>query len=524
MVASAIPQFTSTRRILAVWLPTLPTDRIERQRKRSGPRANAPLVLVAKTDNVLRLSAVNTQAARLGLVPDMAFATACAMTSGFDAIQADETADAKLLTNIADWCDRFTPLVALDPPHGLFLDVTGTAHLSGGEQALLDAVLAAFSRQGFAAQLALAGTAAAARALARYRPGHIVPPGAEAQAVADLPVEALELDPAIAHGLRRAGLKTIGQAAGRTRGELSIRFGSTLVLTLDRALGKAGAPISPRRLLPDYRIEHRFVEPVATQDIISATLRSLATSLALVMERNGEGARAIEAAFFRADGVVCRIAIRIGQPTRDVAVIERLFREKLDALADPLDPGFGFDLIRLEASLAERKPPEVIGLDTDDDADKDVSFLIDRLTARLGPHRVLRFRPQGTHIPEAAWVALPAQETPDCKRDWAADATPGEVPRRPIRLFAKPEPIEVMAEVPDGPPLRFRWRRALHVAARAEGPERIAMEWWRHQEAMPTRDYFRVEDGEGRRFWLYREGLYGRETERPRWFVHGVFA
>jgi protein ImuB len=516
----------SPRRILALWLRRLPTDRIERKRKASGeaPERIAPLVVVAKEENALRLSAVDARAARLGLAPGMPLANARAMIPKLDVVEADAWADAALLASIADWCDRFTPFVALDEPHGLFLDITGAAHLFGGERAMLETVRDAIARQGFGVQAALAGTSLAARALARYAPNTIVAPGKEADAVANLPVAALSADPKATHSLRRAGLKTVGQVAARGRAELTARFGAEFVAGLDRVLGKSEAPISPRRHLPDYMAEHRFAEPVVTEEVIAATLHALAAALAQVLEERGEGARMLEAAFFRADGQMRRLAVRTGGPTRDPRVIEKLFREKLDALSDPLDPGFGFDLIRLEAVQAEADAHKAASFDTDENAEREIAFLVDRLAARFGSDRILRFHPQDTHIPEAETVAVPAQQVLPPKPRWRAPRAMDEAPRRPLRMFAKPEPIETMAEVPDGPPRQFRWRRVLHRIARAEGPERIAMEWLRTQESQPTRDYFRVEDDEGRRFWLYRDGLYHRETETPRWYVHGLFA
>jgi protein ImuB len=439
-------------------------------------------------------------------------------------VEADEEADKKLLSRIADWCDRFTPLIAFDPPNGLLLDVTGATHLWGGERKLLETVCVSLKRQGFAAQAAIAGTAIAARALARHAPGTIAPCGREKETVAPLPVAALALDPAIVHAFKRAGLKTVGQVASRTRAELTARFGKAMVAVLDRALGESEAPISPRRFLPDYMTEHRFPEPVITEEVIRASLLSLGQLLAKLLEERGEGARALEAFFFRADGEVRRIAIETARPLRDAAIMERLFRERLAALTDPLDPGFGFDLIRLEAVKAERQEGDALSFEADANAQKEIAFLIDRLSARLGAHRVLSFVAQDTHIPEAAGVAVPAQHAPRTKNSWQSKRAPGEAPLRPLRLFQKPEPIEVMAEVPDGPPLRFRWRRALHQVTRAEGPERIAMEWWKTHAPKPTRDYFRVEDEKGLRFWLYRDGLYARELMAPRWFVHGLFA
>ncbi len=492
--------------------------------KRRG-EPQQPLVIAAKIENALRLTAVNVSAAKLGLVPGKALADARAMLPNLDVVEADETADAHLLAAIADWCDRFTPFVALDPPNGLFLDVTGATHLFGSERELMDAIRNGIARQGFAVTVALAGTSIAARALARYAPNTIVPVGGEREAVAGLPVAALPADYAILHGLKRAGLKTIGQVAARGRAELTSRFGAAFTAMLDCALGKHESPISPRRQMPDYIVEHRFAEPVTTEDIIAETVRALAEALCAVLEQRGEGARDIETAFFRADGAVTRIAIQTGRPVRDAVIIARLFRQRLDALADPLDPGFGFDLIRMEANLAERAVPEAIAFDAkaNANAEKETAILIDQLAARFGAQRIVRFIAQDTHIPEAAAVTLPAQFEQPKKVAW--DVRPeGEPPRRPLRLFARPEAIEAMAVVPDGPPLQFRWRRVSHAVVRAEGPERIAMEWWRHQTPMPTRDYFRVEDSEGQRFWIYRDGLYGRETAYPNWFMHGVFA
>jgi protein ImuB len=264
---------------------------------------------------------------------------------------------------------------------------------------------------------------------------------------------------------------------------------------------------------------------VVTDDVVAETILSLAESIGGLLEKRGEGARILEAAFFRADGQMRRIAIAMARPTRDPKIAARLFHEKLDALANPLDPGFGFDMIRLSAITTEPLDPQATSFDSRENERKEIDFLIDRLSARFGATRVLRFQPQDTHIPEAASIALPAQSFAPSKLPWTALRATAEAPRRPLRLFAKPEPVQVtMAEVPHGPPLGFRWRRVLHAVVLAEGPERIAMEWWRTQDSMPTRDYFRIEDDQGRRFWLYRDGLYERETATPNWFMHGVFA
>ena len=499
----------TSRRIVALWFPRLASDRLQRRwRKSPPPDAGLPLVLVAKIDNAMRLTAVDRRAAQLGLETGMALASARARVPALKVMAANEPADAKLLGRLADWCDSFSPFVALDPPQGLLLDVTGSSHLFGGELAMLERLRGALKSQGFAVTAALAGSAMAARALARYCDGLIVPRGADQAATAGLPVEALALAPDIAQALRRAGLKKVGQVAARSRTELTARFGAAMVSQLDSALGKAETPISPRLKLPPYRVERRFAEPVATEDFMLATIKQLAGHLSKTLEERGEGARALEAVFFRADGAIRRIAVQTGAPSRDPAILERLFREKLGALADPLDPGFGFDLIRLEALHTEACRSEANDLGSSAADEKEIRYLIDRLAARFGSHRVLAFRPNDTHIPENAFAAVPAQYAPSSKLAWESVRSPQEAPRRPVRLMI-PEPVSML------PGERFRWRNVVHAVRHMEGPERIAMEWWRAPG--PSRDYFRVEDEDGRRFWLYREN-------GARWFLHGVFA
>jgi protein ImuB len=437
-------------------------------------------------------------------------------------LPADEKADQALLESIADWCDRFTPLVANDPPDGLLLDVTGVAHLFGGEKAMLTQVRDRIAAQGFAVQAAIAGTTLAARALARHAKDMIVAPGGEKTALAPLPISALDCGEEKLRALKRAGLKTIAQVAARGRDELTARLGANFLTRLAILLGAEEKPMSPRRPLPDLSAEHRFAEPVATEAVITQSLHTLAVSLSEILEREGKGLRILEAVFFRADGKMARIEVKTGAPLRDPKVMLKLLNQRLDALADPLDPGFGFDLIRLEASFAEKTQAAEASFDTDENARWQVGFLLDRLSARFGEARVQRFVPQDTHIPEAQGAAVPAQDR-DSDGVWRRRRKNTDPPLRPLRLLEKPEEIHsVMASVPDGPPARFSWRRAQFEVVRAEGPERIAMEWWRHEK--PTRDYFRVETQDGQRFWLYRDGLFRELGLATRWYLQGIFA
>ncbi|EGP07708.1 DNA polymerase-like protein [Bradyrhizobiaceae bacterium SG-6C] len=498
-----------------------------------APDDAQPCVVVGKLNNALQITALNDAAAHIGLETGLPLANARAICPEVQVFDADEAADLVLLEAIADWCDRFTPLVALDAPHGLLLDISGCAHLFGGEAAMLRTLCDQLARQGFIVNAATASTPVCARTMTRAVRSCIVPDGEEARAVSSLPVFALCADDAITRGLRRAGLKTIGDVAARAPHEISARFGAAFTSLLRQALGQGDTPISPRKPPPDFMVEKRFAEPVATDTVIAAILSSLAQMLVAAMDRQGKGARRLEASFFRTDGAVRTIAVDTGQPVTKVNVIDRLFRERLDALADPLDPGFGFDLIRLSASHIEIVVQEQRDFDTRAQDNDDVAALVDRLSARLGGRRVVVHLPQDTHIPERAVLPVPAQQHLAAASDaeWP-ERVQAEPPLRPLRMFKQPEEIEVIAAaVPDGHPPRFIWRRATHAVVRAEGPERIAMEWWKNQTSSFTRDYFRVEDAEGLRFWIYRDGLYDREliddkgeSIKPKWFVHGVFA
>jgi len=497
-----------------------------------GQNADAPSVVVAKQHNALQIFALDDAAARFGLDIGLPLANARAICPQLRIFDADPMADANALDAIAGWCDRFTPLVALDSPHGLFLDITGCVHLFGGEAAMMRLLCDVLTAQGFTVSAAIAGTVVCARTLTRHVHGRIVADGEEADAVGSLPVAALGADETIVSGLRRAGLKTIGDVASRARHEITARFGAGFTSLLEQALGQDDAPISPLKPLPDYIVEKRFAEPVTTEAVISATLSGLARMLVAAMARQGKGARRLEARFFRTDGAVRTIMVDTGQPVNRSGVIDRLFRERLDALSDPLDPGFGFDLVRLSASRTETVVQEQRDLDANVHDNDELAALIDRVAARIGGKRVVVHLPQDTHIPERAVQAASAQHhlAAATQAVWPARAE-GEPPLRPLRLFERPEQIKVIAQVPDGPPARFVWRRATHAVVRAEGPERVAMEWWRAEGAMLTRDYFRVEDEAGLRFWLYRDGLYGREIEQeegkavqPNWYMHGLFA
>lgn len=524
----------SRQRILSLWLRRLSTDRLRRRWHEdgkaadgqvSGQAAGTPLVVVGKCGNAERLVAIDDAAEALGLSVGLTLAQARAMHPAVVAVPQDAAADAKLLAALADWCLRYTPLVATDAPDALLLDIGGCAHLFGGEEALRSDLVARLTQQGFAVRAAIADTIGAAIAAARFSATGIVAPGEERALLEPLPLAALRLADETVAALERVGLKRIADILDLPRSPLAARFGADLLRQLDRALGDEREPLNPRLPVPPYFTEQRFAEPITHEKEVLTVAQKLAARLAILLEQRGEGARSVELRLFRTDGAVRCIVAGTSRPLRAPPAIRALFAERLAALADAWDPGFGFDLVRLAVLVAEPAPSEQMGLNARAEPDA-LDHLVDRLAARLGRHGVSRLVAYDSHIPELACASVPAQ-TALARNESGWDAfrrfrAAANLPERPLRLLPRPEPIEAVAAVPDGPPLRFRWRRALHEVAAAEGPERIEGLWWSDEKG-PARDYFRVEDVSGRRFWLFRAGLY-RDGDAPSWFLHGMFA
>lgn len=475
-----------------------------------------------KVKGALRLAAVDPLAARAGLVPGLTLADARARTRELRTVTHRPDLDDALLARIVEDFGRFSPMVCADAPHGLLLDVTGCSHLFGGEAGLVRAAEARARRIGLEVRSALACTPQAARALSRFGPGGVFAPGQDRAAVRRLPVTAMELPEKDEQALRRAGLKRIADLDDRPRAPLAARFGAGFPSRLARILGQEDVRITPSRPAAPCIVDRLLVEPITRQEDVEAVLSDLLVEAADRLDQAAQGGRAFEASFYRVDGEVRRIMVRTGRATREAPVVLRLFRERLAALAAPLDPGFGFDQMRLSVPLIQTLRPSQRGLEREPAGREDFSRLVDRLTARLGPEAVLRFEPRDSHMPERAVRTAPAASPsrPNAVA-WPAPE-PDAPPLRPLQMFDPPQPVETLAEVPDGSPLRFRWRRVLHEVVRAEGPERIAGEWWRAPD-QKTRDYYRVEDRQGRRFWLFRQGLFTDE-DPPRWFIHGLFA
>ncbi|MGF7154558.1 protein ImuB [Novosphingobium gossypii] len=501
------------RRYLALWFPFLPCERA----RRSGelPDGPGPQALFMRDGQALRLAAVDATAMRQGLTAGMTLADARARCPDLTTAPHDPVADARTLEQLGKAMVAYTPLVALDAPDGLLLDVTGCAHLFGGEKALVRRVV---DGAGPVARHALSAHSAAARALARFGGG------ADVRA---LPVAALELDESALAGLRRAGLETLGDLAARPMAGLAARFGELAVSRLRAILGETGSPVMPLRLADPVRLETRFPEPLARTDDALDVVEDMLAQASRTMEQRQIGGRRFLVTLHRSDNARRRLVVETGQAVREPGMVMRLLRERIDTLSDPLDPGFGFDAITLAVLQADHLPSRQIGLDRKDEAAADVSALVDRLSVRLGEDNVRRLAPRDRHLPEKAQALVPALRLRPAlpSTSWPA---PEDRPARPLLLLDPPQPVEVIAGVPDSPPQRFRWKGRLHDVAMAEGPERIGAEWWRRRgghvpgQAGETRDYYRIEDADGRRYWIFRHGLFSEKPD-PRWYLHGLF-
>ncbi|MDP2258782.1 MAG: DNA polymerase Y family protein [Caulobacter sp.] len=522
-----------------------------------------------------RLYALNDAARAPGLFAGQKATDAAALVPELVTHEADPDADAAALEALCDWCVRFSPAVAVDGRDGLFLDISGVSHLWAGEQAMADDLLARLCANGIPARIAVADTAGAAWACARHlpsssmeegpgmvvrplrrrvsaigvrampssSPGHgdhtttqpssieeegfpyptlrafICPPGAQAGPLATLPVAALRLDEAAAAQLARLGLTRIERLIGLPRAQLTRRFGPQVVLRLDQALGQAREALVFRRPPSPWIDRLAFAEPLSQLDDLVRVAGDLAERLCERLRTEGRGARRFELICCRADGKAFPVQVGLSVAGRDARVLTRLFAPKLETV----DPGFGIEVVTLSAEGVEVLSAAQGRLDNSRAAmaEEGVAALVDRLTNRLGEGAVWRAEVVESHVPERASRPAPAI---------SASVTAGWDPDRPrpIRLLAHPEAIAVMAKLPDDPPLLFTWRGQRRRVRLAEGPERIAEEWWRKPvgDIGPgfVRDYYRVEDEAGGRFWIFRAGLYDDADNPPRWWLHGVFA
>ncbi|MGV8995589.1 MAG: DUF6504 family protein [Parvibaculaceae bacterium] len=521
------------RRIISVFLPHWPVDRFYRTHSPELDRCY-PLALVAPDHGGMRITSLNKAAEAEGLMQHQRLADAMALYRALDVRDADVDGDRADLKKLSDWCGRYTPWTAPDPnglgcePDGILMDITGSAHLFGGEDALIKDIAARFKSFHIHTRIAAAATTGAAWALARFgdMPLTVLEQGHEEKALASLPVAALRLPDDVVNALSRLGLKCVGDLSGRARAPLTARFGRVVTLRLDEALGFAAEPISPEAPLVPYRVRTVFAEGLTRHEDIETALAHLASELCDLLGEHQKGARALELLLFRVDGHVTRLQAGTSAASRDSVHLTKLFREKFVRADDEYDAGFGIEAMSFAALAVDPLIQKQTAMAGETAHEPDIDGLMDRLSNRLGPARVTRLASRASHIPEHASYPVPVLRHSRLvsAQDWrvaALERRDGAL-ARPLRMLAAPEPIDVTAEIPEGPPRHFRWRRMLYQITRAEGPERIAPEWWRNPRDR-TRDYYRVEDANGRRFWLYRDGLYTRDEDVPRWYIQGIF-
>ncbi|MBS0332685.1 MAG: DNA polymerase Y family protein [Proteobacteria bacterium] len=508
-------------RILCAWSPNWAIANWRRRNPSASPVE--PFALIETVRAVRRLSAVSEAASRLGLSVGQKATDAMALVPELATAEAEPEADAEALQALADWCVRFSPAVALDTPDGLFLDVTGVDHLWGGEAAMLADLKARLAANGLPFRGAIADTPGAAWALAHYgEDGAIAPPGGQAPLLKPLRPSALRFDPQTWAQIERLGLRQVGQLMAIPRGPFARRFGQPALTRLDQALGREAEGLTFRRPPNPWFARLAFAEPISAPEDLARVAVDVSARLCARLEAEGKGGRRFELCFHRLDGKALPVQVGLALPGRDARRLGKLFAPKLEKV----DPGFGIEVVTLAAEGVEPISARQGRLDTarEPTVEEGLAPLVDRLVNRLGEDRVWRARPVESHVPELAVararpLGQPPQEAP---RPWDREAP------RPTRLFRRPEPVEtVIAMLPDDPPRQFRWRGRLHRIERAEGPERIGAEWWKGQvedvSSAHVRDYYRVEDTDGGRYWLFRAGLHLDPEAPPQWWMHGVF-
>lgn len=522
------------RRILSIWLSRLAVDRWRQAQGCAvgeGPDAH-PVALITETAHGPRIDTANAAGLAAGARKGMMLADARTLCPALQAVPSDPAGDLDFLERLALWAQRWGPWSAMDAPDGLLVDVTSVAHLFGGEERLLAEAQARLAAQGLAARLAIAPTAGAAWALARHGPPcAILQEEEDMEArLADLPVAALRLDADVLLVLRRLGLKRLGDLTTRFaepgedetggRDALHRRFrnrrspAANPLIRLDQLLGRVPEPLLPVVAVPPVLVQRRLMEPIRHRDLLDRVVADLAEDLARELEGRAQGARRLELGLWRVDGQVVLRQLELAAATRDPAHVCRLFSAKLD----DVEAGFGIEMLRLRAAWTE--PLRLGQADLDAAAEEhgtSLSACIDRLVVRLGDTAVRRPVPFASHIPERAqrWQP-PMSPEPASQGELAFNA-------RPLKLLDRAEPIAVLYASPDGYPRQFRWRGQVHEVVRVEGPERIAPEWWRERGATRLRDYYRIEDAQGRRYWICRHGLSGDGRGGiPEWYLQGL--
>jgi protein ImuB len=483
----------------------------------NAPSLDTPLVIIGHEGRRRVVLAADQAARREGLKPGMVASKAQALVANLTVMDADPKADAEALEKLAVWMQRhFAPIVATDGD-GLMLDITGTAHLFGGEKAMLGEIVRKLAGAGIGAKIAAAPTYGAAHAMARTvaNPVFLLEKDRLQAALDLLPVSALRLPGDILVALKQLGFDRIEELANKPRAPLALRFGNIIGRRLDQAYGRADEPFDPVMAPEMPHVRRAFAEPISAPETLARYTTKLVEQLCADLEVKGVGARKLDLLFFRVDNRIEVIRVGTARPVRDVKRLSKLLCDKIESV----DPGFGVEAMTLTALIAEPLSYRATANSLAEAPAPDVSGLVDTLANRIGEDRLYRAAPVESDIPERA-VKRIAPLAPPVGTTW-----PARWPR-PTRLFDPPERVETVALLPDNPPVSFTWRGRRRKVARADGPERILGEWWKAKsETKTVRDYFQVEDDAGERLWLYRAGDgVDKETGPQHWFLHGVFA
>lgn len=502
-------------RVVSVFLPTLPTDRIRRTDPSLSP--DTPLVVIARSGSKRWIAATDRAALKLGLRVGVPAAKAQALVQGLMMIDADPVADLAALERLTLWAlSQYSPVVAMDPPDGIVMDTEGADHLQGGEELMLSGLVNRFRGRGLAAHAAIADTWVAAHALARATSCEtvIVGRGETPKAVNRLPLSSLRLPVDTVASLRTLGFATVGELAATPRAPLTLRFGPEVARRLDQLFGRVAEPIDPIRPADLVEVQKSFAEPIGAPETIEKYVSRLVRQLCLELEKRGLGVRRADLIVHRVDNTLQSLRAGTAKPVRDIAWLTKLFRDRIEKI----EPGFGIEKLSLAAIIAEPLIETQSASSLIEEQVTDVTPLIDVLGNR-GGQRIFRVAPVASDVPERSVHRI----APTADEDGAT--WPLHWPR-PARLLARPEVIEVIALLPDHPPVSFTWRGKRRRVKRADGPERIFGEWWRRgSEWIAVRDYFVVEDDTGERFWIFRSGDgVDVETGSHKWFLHGVFA
>ncbi|UJW84250.1 Y-family DNA polymerase [Devosia sp. SL43] len=533
------------RRFLVLFLPHWPTDCL----KRREPGLIGPLVLYERIKGGLRLAAIDADAARAGLSVGQNLADARAMVPDITVREIDRPLLEAVFADFADWHSNASPLVSVLTDAAAFgdlvLDITGVAHLFGGERAMLRLLLTRLRELGYTVSGAIAPTIGAAWAVSHFARSQVVEAADLVPILDTLPVSALRLTPAQIAGLTQMGLKTIGQVRPRDRKPLQARFGLSLLTRLDQAFGLVEERMTPRLPPAERYAERRFADPIGLMDDVLMTTHDLAIQLGIRLEAEGLGGQAFHLFLYRVDHKVMTLSVNSARLSRDPDHITKLFSNRSERLSGEYDAGFGIDMIRLAVSSVSELDAVQLGAFSHQGVAEDLDQLNDRMSSRLGTLAVLRTQLVASHIPERAARLVPAL---------AASPNPPDPLRpnltRPLRLLPMPEMVAINAEVPDGLPASMIWRRQSYKIEKASGPERLGAEWWRSGQRLQlvppkkpekgeeppyipnlvlfdpeasTRDYYVVEDAQGHRFWIYRHGEH-QPDEPAIWYLHGIFA